>query len=549
MPRKIGNVDRSTLLAAPLPQATKSYTVISHSYAINTILKTLDDAGFTVEAEEYRCIDNAQVASGSFIINYNNDPELNLVYAFSNSYNKQLRFKSAVGVMVKANNAYMISNINQWNRKHTGNADQEAEELIKDHISHAKDYFEQLRLTKEAMKNIPVSDSEFGCILGELFIHNFLTVDQFSAAAKEFKAPSHTYAGVHQSLWACYNYILLALRQTHPSKWLPTQAAVHMYITSKFNVASFTFDDDDDPETNKPETFMIGEEEVTAIPTILEQVPAQEVLPGYEPKSEETKLDLLEEEVENPNQMTIDQVITETNDLKTEAIMTEEFIKDHCGLCEKKYDPADKTCIKCMEADQQPMNKVEEPQTNQHPVEQSENDPNIYFAAQDFPGVSVGEFFQDGEDMYEVLGTENWNDQDMLRCSKIVPVAIQEEPTPEPEVPIVETVMVGGPEAIILPSEEEVVKEEPIQEIVDKLPTAPEPEPKDDAPKTDPEPIQESQLTPEELAIRNVIAKELFELYDEEKEFTYTIVNNQCNIVLSSGETITLSATYIKNKM
>jgi len=549
MPRKIGNVDRSTLLAAPLPQATKSYTVISHSYAINTILKTLDDAGFTVEAEEYRCIDNAQVASGSFIINYNNDPELNLVYAFSNSYNKQLRFKSAVGVMVKANNAYMISNINQWNRKHTGSADREAEELIKDHISHAKDYFEQLRLTKEAMKNIPVSDSEFGCILGELFIHNFLTVDQFSAAAKEFKTPSHTYAGVHQSLWACYNYILLALRQTHPSKWLPTQAAVHMYITSKFNVASFTFDDDDqeDPEINKPETFMIGEEEVTAIPTILEQVPAQEVLPGYGPKSEETKPDLLEEEVENPNQMTIDQVI-EADNLKTEATITEEFIKDHCGLCEKKYDPADNTCIKCMEVGQQSIDKVEESQeeapVNQNPAKEPESDENIYFAAKDFPGVFVGEFFQDGDDMYEVLGTENWNDQDMLRCSKIVPVTIQEEQIPEPEVPIVEI-----PEVIILPSEEEVVKEEPIQEIVDKLPTAPEPEPKDDAPKTDPEPIQESQLTPEELAIRNVIAKELFELYDEEKEFTYTIVNNQCNIVLSSGETITLSATYIKNKM
>jgi hypothetical protein len=537
MPRKIGNVDRNTLLAAPLPQATKSYTVISHSYAINTILKTLDDAGFTVEAEEYRCIDNAQVASGSFIINYNDDPELNLVYAFSNSYNKQLRFKSAVGVMVKTNNAYMISNINQWNRKHTGSADQEAEELIKDHISHAKDYFEQLRLTKEAMKNIPVSDSEFGCILGELFIHNFLTVDQFSAAAKEFKAPSHTYAGVHQSLWACYNYILLALRQTHPSKWLPTQAAVHMYITSKFNVASFTFDDDeqDDPETNEPETFRIGEEEVTAIPTILEQVPAQEVLPGYEPKSEETKPDLLEEEeVENPNQMTIDQVI-EADNLKTEATMTEEFIKDHCGLCEKKYNPTDNTCIKCMETDQQPTDKVEEPQADQTPVEKSEDNEDVYFLAKDFPGVSVGEFFEDDGIMFEVLAVEMINNQEMLWCNKVVPIATQEEQLPEPEVPTAEV-----PEVVTLPSVKEVVKEESIQEIVDELPTTPEPEP---------EATPETQLTPEEIAIRNVIAKELFELYDEEKEFTYTIANNQYNIALASGETITLSATYIKNKM
>ena len=50
MPKKIGNVDRTVLTGAALPPATKTYTVISHSYAINTIMQALEDNGFEVTA-------------------------------------------------------------------------------------------------------------------------------------------------------------------------------------------------------------------------------------------------------------------------------------------------------------------------------------------------------------------------------------------------------------------------------------------------------------------------------------------------------------------
>ena len=62
MPTKIGTVDKSELINAALPTATKTYTVISHEYIIDTINDALTANGFTVKEEVYRCTLDAKVA-------------------------------------------------------------------------------------------------------------------------------------------------------------------------------------------------------------------------------------------------------------------------------------------------------------------------------------------------------------------------------------------------------------------------------------------------------------------------------------------------------
>ena len=51
MPRKIGSVTRQTLVNAPLPEATDTYTVISHNFVMTNILKILEENGFEVKEE------------------------------------------------------------------------------------------------------------------------------------------------------------------------------------------------------------------------------------------------------------------------------------------------------------------------------------------------------------------------------------------------------------------------------------------------------------------------------------------------------------------
>jgi len=82
--KRTGIVPRNILVDAALPAATATYTVISHGFIINSILQTLNAKGFTVSKEQYTCSENAQIATGVFHINYGNDPDLGMLFAFSN---------------------------------------------------------------------------------------------------------------------------------------------------------------------------------------------------------------------------------------------------------------------------------------------------------------------------------------------------------------------------------------------------------------------------------------------------------------------------------
>jgi hypothetical protein len=297
MPKKLGTVDRSVLTAAALPPATKTYTVISHSFIINTIVQALEDNGFELNGEEYKCTTDANVASGTFMITYAGDEDLNMMYSFNNSYDKSLRFRAAIGAQINVNGSYMVGNTDSWIRKHTGTADQEAHDLINDHIANASMYFDQLVQDKENMKQMVISKSEFGAILGELFIKDHLTVDQISHCRKQFMSASFNYEEMPSkhniNLWTAYMIIADALRQSHPAKWMSTQVATHLYFVSKYNITNF--DEEETDEYMDPELSESNSEEDSVITEDIsdEEIFGEVTLPGfdnnddYNPENEE----------------------------------------------------------------------------------------------------------------------------------------------------------------------------------------------------------------------------------------------------------------------
>ena len=300
MPKKIGCVDKSVLINAALPPQTKTYTVISHQYAINTIEKALKDNGFEVESEEYRCATGAKVATGKFIVNYAEDPDLKMMYAFSNSYDKSLRFRASIGAMVTANEAYMVNQIDLWNRKHTGTADNETEKLINRHISNAKVYFGQLQEAKESMKSIHIDKRTFGQMIGELFITECLSIDQVSTIAKEYAAPSFNYSTPANNLWTCYNHIIHSLRSSHPSNWMQNQIAVHLFFVSRYDLVQF----DDDNAEDENVTHDAENNQDPELPNINDgiEVLAPEDVPQLEEVIEEEELEVID-----PNQLSIEE--------------------------------------------------------------------------------------------------------------------------------------------------------------------------------------------------------------------------------------------------
>ena len=159
-----------------------------------------------------------------------------MMFAWTNSYNKQVRFKCGVGAYVKQIGTVMLCvDMGSWARKHTGSADEETVQTIKDQITDAKMYYNQLVADKEAMKGISMTKRKQSQLLGILFAeYKILTTEQASMIRNEMDKPSHVFEDTN-SLWAFYNYVTTALQHSHPKTWMEDQRVLHYFISTVNN--------------------------------------------------------------------------------------------------------------------------------------------------------------------------------------------------------------------------------------------------------------------------------------------------------------------------
>jgi len=247
MPRKIKEYGRADLIGVPLPNHASTYTVISHESVMDLSAKALQDAGFVITSENYRATHDGNIASAIYTLNYGDDPELSMMFAWSNSYNKQMRFKCGIGAIHTTNKTTMVcGDMGSWARKHIGTADTETEDTIKEQVSLAKMYYDQLVSDKERMKEITLDRKKQAQLLGILFAdEEILTTEQASLIRQQMSRPLHQFAN-NNSLWAFYNYVTLALQQSHPKTWMEDQRVLHWFISE-----AFKFDKVENEEVDK----------------------------------------------------------------------------------------------------------------------------------------------------------------------------------------------------------------------------------------------------------------------------------------------------------
>lgn len=235
MPKRITDTTIDYLLNAVLPEATETYTVIPHATVIDKVRKTLSDKNFIIKREIYRCTQNANVAQGVYHIESMVDPDMGMMFAWANSYDKSLRFKCSIGAYVNHSLACIIgNNLGNFTRTHTGDADKKIDEAIEEQINNADVYFKDLVDAKELMKNITLDPLQRANVLGEMyFINELLTGEQLSIVKDELKRPSYTYTGLPDSLWSMYNAIIISLQKSHPRYWMDQQYMAHYFIMDK----------------------------------------------------------------------------------------------------------------------------------------------------------------------------------------------------------------------------------------------------------------------------------------------------------------------------
>ena len=236
MPKKIKECTLSHLINVPLPVHGASYTVISHQFVIDYSKQQLTAAGFSIVDEEYKCTADGQIAQGVYRLNYNSDPELSMMFAWTNSYNKQVKFKCLIGAYINESGSVMTSGeLGTWTRKHTGTADTETKGMIDNQIQNAHMYYNQLVNDKVLMENFTFNTRRQAQMLGILFAeYQILTTEQASIVRQQMDRPSIKIANKN-TLWAFYNYVTIALQQSHPRTWLEDQRVLHYFISTVCN--------------------------------------------------------------------------------------------------------------------------------------------------------------------------------------------------------------------------------------------------------------------------------------------------------------------------
>ena len=233
MPKKIAECTKAHLVSVALPNHAATYTVISHQSVIDYVYAELATAGFSIVDEEFRSTADGQIAQGIHKLSFNSDPELSMMFVWTNSYNKQVRFKCGVGAYINLTGTTMVcGDMGNWARKHTGTADEETIKTIQDQIANAYMYYNQLAADKEIMKTVILNKRRQAQMLGILFAeYQILTTEQASIIRQQMDRPSHVFADSN-SLWAFYNYVTIALQHSHPKTWMEDQRVLHYFMSS-----------------------------------------------------------------------------------------------------------------------------------------------------------------------------------------------------------------------------------------------------------------------------------------------------------------------------
>ena len=223
------------LVSAPLPSHGKTYTVIPHKDVIETTKTLLNISGFTITKELYRANMNAKVAQGVYHLASDEDPEMGMMFAWTNSYDKSTRFQCAVGAFVNVcSNGMLCGDMANYARKHTGKADHDIHTQISSQIKSANKYYTKLIQDKDNMRKIFLPKKQQAELVGRLLLdEEIIDASQVSIIKAEMKDPSYDYNADLNNAWTFYNHVTHSFKKSHPRTWMSDQVKFHEFMTAE----------------------------------------------------------------------------------------------------------------------------------------------------------------------------------------------------------------------------------------------------------------------------------------------------------------------------
>ena len=233
------NTAKGMLLAAPLPEQTKTYKPVSHEQLIDLTLESIHQAGFTLDQESYTSAKEGRVANGKFSIKNVADSEMQLQIGWQNSYDKSLSLKFAIGTKIFiCANGCVSGDYGAFKKKHVGEIQTFTPQAITEYIKHAGDAFTKMQAEREAMKNIDIDKRLQAELIGRMYIEEqFIESTQLNIIKRELKNPTYDYNAAN-SLWELYQFTTFSMKEVHPSLWMNNHIDAHSFFVEASGMIS-----------------------------------------------------------------------------------------------------------------------------------------------------------------------------------------------------------------------------------------------------------------------------------------------------------------------
>jgi hypothetical protein len=225
------NTARGMLLAAPVPQQTRTYKPVSHAQLMDLTLESIHQAGFTLDQERYTSARDGKVANGKFTIKNVADSEMQLQIGWQNSYDKSLSLKFAIGTRIFiCENGCVSGDYGAFKHKHVGEIQTFTPQAITDYILDAGEAFTRMQSERDSMKQIILDRRAQAELIGRMIIdEQFIESTQLNIIKRELEKPTHNY-GAENSLWELYQFTTFSMKEVHPSLWMNNHIDAHAFF-------------------------------------------------------------------------------------------------------------------------------------------------------------------------------------------------------------------------------------------------------------------------------------------------------------------------------
>lgn len=228
---------KQLLLSTELPAQSRTYKPVPHRQLIDVTLESIDRCGFILDSEMYSAAADGKKANGKYHLSYGNDPEMGLMVAWQNSYDKSMSLKLGVGSHVFiCSNGLIVGDVGTYKSKHVGQVQQITPEAIREYICRAGENFEQMIAEKAKLKEIELSKRITAELLGRLLIEDAcITSTQLNIIRRELKEPSYDYQAPGTA-WELLNHITHAHKDCSPLTWMKQSADTHQFFVNEFQL-------------------------------------------------------------------------------------------------------------------------------------------------------------------------------------------------------------------------------------------------------------------------------------------------------------------------